>query len=468
MADADLLARLAQHRTLGSAPPRELEWLADHGELRHFDRGEAAVRKGQPLDSLWILLSGHYVFYVDRGRGPRKVFEWRAGDVSGRLPYSRMTTPPGEAVIVEASDVLMIHSRHFPELVRECPDVTATLVHVMLDRARAFTSSALHDEKMVSMGRIAAGLAHELNNPASAAARSAKLLADAITEAELRSRSIASAHLTDAQFEVIDRVRSTCANASAALTPIERADREDELAAWLQAHGVDEDAAAALVDTGVTSQALDPLAASVQGPALDAALRWIAACCTIRMLAADVEKASSRMHDLVGAVKRFTYMDRQQAPEAVDIAPGVRDSVALLAHKARRKSVAITVMLDSGLPPVRAIGSDLNQVWTNLLDNAIDAVPDSGRVEISADVNPGFVVVRIVDDGPGIPPEIRDRIFDPFFTTKPVGEGTGLGLEIARRLVQRNGGDLELESRPGHTEFRVAVPVADGAAPEAQ
>jgi signal transduction histidine kinase len=186
----------------------------------------------------------------------------------------------------------------------------------------------------------------------------------------------------------------------------------------------------------------------------------VAADCSSRALAVEVERAATRIHDLVAAVKRFTYMDRTSAPEAVDLAISLNDAVALLLHKARKKSVSVNVKLDPNLPRVRAIGGDLGQVWTNLIDNALDAVAGSGQVTITAAHRLGSVVVGIVDDGPGIPPGIGERIFDPFFTTKPVGQGTGLGLAIARRLVRRNDGDIEVESRPGRTEFRVMLPVA--------
>ncbi|HEY5618867.1 MAG TPA: ATP-binding protein [Vicinamibacterales bacterium] len=465
MSDEELLIRLAQHRTIGAAPHDELAWLVAHGYVHHFEQGEL-VRKGEPIQSLWVFLSGHFAFYLDRGLGPRKVAEWREGDVSGLLPYSRLTTSIGQGVVLEPSDVFMVDREHLPALIRECPVVTETLVHIMLDRSREFTSSALQDEKMASLGRVAAGLAHELNNPASAAARSAKLLSQTLTEAENTSRAIGAARFTEAQFEAIDRVRLGCVSAApSALTPIERADREEALAAWLEGHHADPEAAVTLVDTGTTVDALETLAAAVQGEGLDAAVRWIAAGCTIRTLASDIEKAASRVHDLVSAVKRFTFMDRQQSPEPIDLNQGLRDSVALLLHKARRRSVGVTIDVDDNLPPVRAIGSDLNQVWTNLIDNAIDAAPDSGHVEITARRELSFVVVRVVDDGPGIPADIRDRIFDPFFTTKPVGQGTGLGLEIARRLVLRNQGDIDVESRPGRTEFRVSLPVATETVP---
>jgi signal transduction histidine kinase len=460
MSDQDLVTRLAQHRTIGSAPRKELEWLAAHGYVRHFGGGEL-VRKGEPVVSLWVFLSGHFTFYEDRGLGPRKVLEWRAGDVSGVLPYSRTTTSPGEGVILEAADVFMVDREHFPAMIRECLCVTETLVHNMLDRTRVFTSSALQDEKMASLGRVSARLAHELNNPAAAVARSAKLLTPTLAEAEHASRAIGAARLTDAQFEAIDRVRVGCASAApSALTPIERADREEELTEWLEAHGVDSDAAAALVDTATTVDALETLASALQGRELDAAVRWIAAGCTIRTLTSDIEKAASKVHDLVQLVKRFTFMDQRQTPEPIDLSQGLRDSVALLLHKAREKSVGVTINVADDVPRVRAIGSDLNQVWTNLIDNAIDAAPEAGHVEISARRELQFVVVRVVNDGPEIPLDIRERIFEQFFTTKPVGKGTGLGLPIARQLIHRNEGDIDVVSQPGRTEFRVSVPVA--------
>jgi len=463
MPASDLLPRLAEHRTIGGAPPAELAWLAAHGRLQQFESGDVLAPKEQPITTLWLSLSGVVAIHVDRGLGPRKVAEWRSGDVLGLLPYSRMTNPPGSLVIIEPAELVAIDREHLPELIRECPVVTATLVHVMLDRARVFTSNDLHDEKMMSLGRISAGLAHELNNPASAAARSAGLLAAMQVQAEDTARSLAAAGLTNDQLAAVDRARASCSRGSApVLTPMQRADREEALVSWLEEHDADPDAADALIDSPATIEVLDQLAAAVRGDVLDTVVRWIAACCSIRALAAEVERSASRVHDLVGAVKRFTYMDRQQSPEAIDLMQGLRDSVALMAHKARHKSVGIDVRADDALPSVRAIGSDLNQVWTNLLDNAIDAAPSSGQVTITATREPGFVVVHVVDDGPGIPDDIQERIFDPFFTTKPVGQGTGLGLEIARRLVRRNGGDITLESRPGRTEFRIAVPEVAG------
>lgn len=314
---------------------------------------------------------------------------------------------------------------------------------------------------MMSLGKLSAGLAHELNNPASAAARSARLLTDALARLETASRGLGAARLSPEQSEAIFQTRRICsAVAQSMLSPIERSDREDSLTEWLEAHGAGTDAAAALVDTAVTMEELDALASSLTGDALTSAVEWLAADCYTRGLAADVERASTRVHDLVAAIKRFTYMDRTEIPEAVDLAASLNDSMALLMHKARKKSVVINVELDPAALRVRAIGSDLNQIWTNLIDNALDAVAESGHVTITATRSRAVVIVRVIDDGSGVPTEAKDKIFDPFFTTKPVGQGTGLGLEIARRLAQRNDGDIEFESRPGRTEFRVILQAA--------
>jgi signal transduction histidine kinase len=462
MADpSDIVERLAQHRTLSGVPRAELEWLAARGRVHHMEPGDLLTNVPEMLEALSVLFSGRFAIYVDHGAGQHKVMEWVGGDVTGYLPYSRMTRSPGDMVIDEAGDAFVVHSRHFPELIRDCPVVTTRLVHVMLDRARQFRSSELHDEKMLSLGRMAAGLAHELNNPASAAARSARLLNEALDEAEAAAHALGAARLDAAQLAAVENARVACATAvPAALAPLARADREDAIADWLVDHVDDASAAASLADTGVNLYSLDALAAALDAGALKVALRWVAAGCTTRSLAADVERAATRIHNLVGAIKRFTYMDRAQVPEPVDVVESLNDSLALLLHKARKKSIGVKVSSEPGLPPAQAIGGDLNQIWTNLIDNAIDAVPESGQVVVSAARQLNFVVVRVEDNGGGIPDDIRERIFDPFVTTKPVGQGTGLGLDIARQLIRRNNGDIEVESRPGRTEFRVRLPVA--------
>jgi signal transduction histidine kinase len=458
---ANLVERLSTLRTLSGAPRPELEWLATHGIIRRFAAGETVSRKSEPINGLYIMFSGHVAIWVDRGAGRRKVMEWRGGDMTGLLPYSRMTYPPGDTVTDEAAELLVVDRSLFPELTRECPWLTATSVHLMLDRARAFQSSDLMDEKLVSLGKLAAGLAHELNNPASAAARSAKLLAGGLAEADRAARALGSAALTDEQHALLDGVRALCQDAGATLrAPLERADREEAMAQWLERHGADPGAAASLAETGVTFEALDELAAALSGRTLDAALRWLAAGCAVRALASDIEKATTRAHELVAAVKGFTHMDRAAVAEPIDIGPGIADTLRVLGSKARAKSVGVRVELEPDLPRVEAVAGELNQVWSNLLDNALDAVPHGGQVVVHATRDHGCVLVKVIDNGPGIPEELHVRIFDPFFTTKPVGQGTGLGLDIARRAVRRHNGEITLTSQPGRTEFSVSLPAS--------
>jgi signal transduction histidine kinase len=191
------------------------------------------------------------------------------------------------------------------------------------------------------------------------------------------------------------------------------------------------------------------------------ALRWLASGCTVRALAQDVERAVSRVHELVSAVKGFTYMDHAPSAEPVDVGRGLTHTLAVMAGKARDKSAALTLRVPPDLPLARGFGGELNQVWANLIDNALDAVRENGRVAVTARAEGPKVVVRVTDDGPGIPAGVQSRIFDPFFTTKAVGKGTGLGLDIVRRLLDKNGGSIEVESEPGRTEFRVALPRVD-------
>ena len=236
---------------------------------------------------------------ADRGAGAHKIFEWKAGDVGGVMPYSRVTSPPFDVVAEERTEMLAVHKQHLGELTRECPVTTARLVHVMLDRARQFKATEIHDEKLVSLGKLAAGLAHELNNPASAVVRSSKMLIQGLSGAEAASRVLAGAGLSTTQFAAIDRARAMCeaARDAAPRTPMQRADREDELTEWLSDHSATAEYAIPLSDTGITPSALDLLAQTVKGDALEAALGWISACVLVRTLAGEIETAATRIHE---------------------------------------------------------------------------------------------------------------------------------------------------------------------------
>jgi signal transduction histidine kinase len=456
----DLVARLAAHRTLASVPKAQLEWLASRARTRFLQAGEVVVRQGETVPDLWVLLSGHVSIRVNRGSGPRKAMEWKGGDVGGLLPYSRLSVAPGTSAAEEASEVVLVGKEHFPDLIRDCHELTATLVHVMLDRARHFTSSVLHDEKMLSLGRLAAGLAHELNNPASAVVRSAEALTTRLTESQHAFRALGAARLTGPETALIDRVIDACVVDFGALTAsaIERADREDTFSDWLAAHGADTRAASVLAESAMTIGELDELAAHLDAATLGETVGALAAGCATRKLATEIERAASRIHGLVAAVKGFTYMDQAATPKPVDVARGLSDTLTVLHHKARTKSASVTLDAAPDIPRIQGFGGELNQVWANLVENALDAVPEGGRVVVRASVEGDSVVVRVIDNGPGIPPAIRDRIFDPFFTTKPVGSGTGLGLDIVRRLVAHHDGEIDVVSEPGRTEFAVTLP----------
>jgi len=458
-----LKERLSAHRTLGSAPQAEIEWIARNGVLRHLDPGNVLTAKAGQVEGLHIILDGHLSIHVDRGTGRRKIMEWKGGDATGLLPYSRLVSPPGDVVAEEPTELVTLYRNHIPQLIRECPEVTAIFVHVMVDRARHFTTSYLHDEKLVSLGKLAAGLAHELNNPVSAIARSAGTLSAARSVADEQARSLGSLQLTPDQLSVVKKVRDACQldGSQRVLSALQQEERENSIAAWLKTNSVDTSAAEPLAETNVSFETLNQLAASIRGTALNAALKWLAADSETHRLTSEIQVAASRIHDLVAAIKGFTEMDRAAVPEPVEIAQGLNNTLVVLRSKAKAKSVELSIAVENALPRVNGFGSELNQVWMNLIDNAIDAVSEGGRVEVKATREQNSVRVRVIDNGPGIPAEIRERIFDPFFTTKAVGKGTGLGLDIVRRLVQRNNGEIEIETQPGQTEFRVTFPIVN-------
>lgn len=463
MTETTIIERLLAHRTLSVVPRAQLEWLASVGTLRRLPAGEVLVAAGAPVGGMWVMLDGHTSIRVDRGTGPHIVMEWYGGDVSGVLPYSRIKGPPGDVIAEAPTELLAVDATHIPYMIRECYELTEVLVHVMLDRVRVFQTSELHDEKMASLGRLAAGLAHELNNPASAVARSAKSLVAELESLDNATKQFCLLNLSDTQCFSIAALRNERPVGTSGASPLEVSDREEALADWLDEHGIAGVELEPLAASAFAPRDLDALSSTVGVDKVGTVLTHIASGQNVRRLAAEISIAASRIHALVSAVKGFTYMDQQAALQPVDVGRGLTDTITVMGAKARAKSVEVSLEIEDNLPPVDGSGGELNQVWSNLLDNAIDATPN-GRVRIIASVPLDKVVVRIIDNGPGVPADVAARIFDPFFTTKPVGEGTGLGLDISRRIVHRHGGTIDLHTDETGAEFRIMLPISKSAA----
>jgi len=458
MSSESVVDRLAAFPILAGVPRQEIEWLAAQGEIRTLETGVVVAPIGVAVEQNLHLLDGRAGLYVQKNGATRKFVGAGAGMVIGVMPYSRFHESPGTVVVEERITMFVLHRRHFDTLVREHLELTTALVHHMLDRARNFRSAQLNDDRLQSLSRLASGFAHELNNPASAATRTAQSLAGLLDEEERAARHLAAARLTDEQLATVDAIRGECGRGAKSRSALEAADREDAIADWLTRHGLDVRAAQALAVSDLTMEALDRLAAAVPADVAGTVIRWVASGCAARLASHQIEVATGRIHELVGAVKGFTFMDREGVPEEVDLARGLHDTIAMLEAKARAKSVVVQLETAPDLPRVHGFGSELNQVWEKLVDNAIDAVGERGSVTVTAANRTDTILVRVADDGAGIPEDIRARIFDPFFTTKPVGKGTGLGLDIARRIVELHRGDIDFTSQPGRTVFRVRLP----------
>ena len=460
MLTQDYVDTIASFPLFGPVPRAELEWMAARADIDRHAADTILREIGAVIDHMWIVLAGRLTVQVERSGARRNFHESGPGEVIGAMPFSRMRTAPARLAVEEDTTLCSLSRSYFADLVRDCPELTSALVHQLLDRSRDFRTAEMHDDRMLSLGRLAAGLAHELNNPASGATSHARSLGASVADLEIASRALARAHLTDEQIECVDALRRMCTDAAQPKSPLEMADREDEFSEWLLAHGVDPTAASTLATANVSLGALDHLADVLPSETLGVAVGWAASLTSVREGAAQIMAATERIHALVKAVKGFTFMDRERVREEVNIARGLADTVAMLENKSRSKPVRVQVETAEELPGVFGFGSELNQVWEKLIDNAIDAARVGGNVSVIATRRGDFVVVRVMDDGPGIPEEHRARIFDPFFTTKPVGLGTGLGLDIARRFTHLNEGNLDFSSQPGHTVFRVRLPVS--------
>ena len=447
-------------------PRGELEWLAAHSEVRHLNVGERFYTQGDPADALHLILAGS--LQLVRREAGQEVNSFLAdpGEISGVLPFSRMKNYGASAVALRETQVAELKAAHFPELHNCAPVLLETLVHEMLDRTQEYTRVGAQREKLMSLGTMSAGLAHELNNPASAAKRAAQNLRETLQAFDEHSSQILGPVIFKQFSEDNDPFRPLYDQMTLDgdnLSAMERSDLEDELGDWLDEQGVEHpwEVAATLVTGGLLREVMVEVAQALKPEQVRNFLEWTPRGVEMRLLAQELIESTTRISDLVGAMKAYTYMDQGLEKQEVNIHEGIINTLTILKHKWQKKGVQLEKQFEE-LPDVPAYGSELNQVWTNLLSNAIDAVDEGGKITIRTTFDKGVevVCVDIIDDGSGIPREIQSRIFEPFFTTKGVGEGTGMGLDIANRIVrQRHMGTLQLESRPGYTCFRVRLPL---------
>lgn len=443
-------------------PDDQVAWFLSNSQEVHLAAGDVYVRQGDPAEWMFVILEGQFQWRGEFG-GETVVFSSKPGEVTGVLPFSRMKQFGVTGRAVTECRLLKFPASLFPELVQRMPELTTRLVGLMSDRIREVTRIEQQRDRLVSLGKLSAGLAHELNNPASAAKRATSQLRKLLQKIRDASLELGRRDLTSAQKSEIEKLETWFTQPDV-LPPdaLTISDLEDQIDSLLRSHGQNDlwQLAASLARRNIKPQALESLFASLDADTARAALVRIAASVEVASLLHEIESSTSRISDLVGAIKEYTYMD--QAPvQNVDIVKSLETTLTILNHKLKHG-----VVVNRDYQPVllvNSFGSELNQVWTNIIDNAIDAMHGKGELRVRTYRDDGCAVVEIGDNGPGISAEVKPHIFEPFFTTKGVGQGTGLGLDTVQRIVKKHRGNIEVTSKPGDTRFQVWLPLAEPA-----
>jgi signal transduction histidine kinase len=456
---------------LKDQPDELLQWILDNSVYWEYEDGAMLRKLGEPQNELYFIIEGTINFYMDVNG--RQVYyftfgnDTATGGVSGLLPYSRMKSSPGYAYAVGKLRALMMHKDHFPELERRSPDLTQRLVGYMTERARLFATIQLQHEKVSALGKLSAGIAHELNNPASAISRIASELSKRIQRNyELTEQLLLQGISAKELQNINDLIEAKEKNRSekGRLSAMQKIENEDAIRDWIEKYNLDLDCdiAETFVEAGLTDENLESIRNNSGEKSFTQVLRWLENLLSSQRIIKDLGEASSRISTLVGAIKSHVHMDRTNELQPTNIHNDIDNTLTLLGYKLREKNITVNKTYCKNLVDIPAYIGELNQVWTNIIDNAIYAVDKNGELIIETSCDSKNVKVKIIDNGSGIPKEIMSRIFDPFFTTKKVGQGTGIGLDIVNRIVKRHNGEIKVQSEPGRTEFAVCIPVIAG------
>jgi signal transduction histidine kinase len=437
----------------------QLTWLADEGKELRYEPGELLVREGDPAELMFVLLEGEVRYQASTPDAT--VYIGRAGKVTGMLPFSRLTHYSGNVRVTQKAWGLSLHKDQFPEMLFFIPELGPRLVGVMADRIREQARQTQQRDKLMALGKLSAGLAHELNNPASAARRGAVNLRECVRILSEVNHRLTQLSLSQDQSRCIgefERMAVEHLDSWIPLDSLERSDREEAVGLWLSGQGIENSwqLAPSLVDANFDVYKLSQIAERFPYKLLGPVLERVAAALSVERLLRGIEHSTDQITNLVQSIKEYTYMD--EAPEQeIDLHRGIENTLTMLGH-CLKAGVRVIKQYDPALPKVCAWGSELNQVWTNIIDNALEAMHEHGVLKVRTAKEFDMALVEISDNGPGIPEAIQDRIFEPFFTTKEVGEGTGLGLDMVYRIVKKHHGDIRFTSKPGETVFQVRIP----------
>jgi signal transduction histidine kinase len=450
----------------------QLSWLSENGYYQAWTAGEPIYSEGEPATCFYVLLSGTMSMHrrventeVETGRtNQRGVYSGATQSfVKGmaELPYW------GSARAVTDCEFWVIGAAELGEKFREWFPMATHLIEGITQGFRSSQAIIGQRERLLSLGRLSAGLTHELNNPATAAVRATAALRENVSKIRRKLAHLATADVDPKALMALTELQEAAVEKMAKaekLTPMQVSEAEDEISDWLDDHGIDDawDLAPPLVAAGVDTDWLEEVVRTLPAAAHADGLHWVTYALGIEQLMTEIEDSTGRISHLVAAARQYSQMDRAPHQE-IDVRDGLKSTLIMLSHKINeRRNITVVKDFDETLPMIPAHPAELNQVWTNLIDNAIYAMPDGGTLTIRTSRDDGWVLVEICDTGTGIPAEMQQKIFEPFFTTKPVGEGTGLGLDISYRVIaQRHGGDLRVKSRPGDTRFQVRLPLTE-------
>ena len=450
---------------LKNVPDDELQWLIDNSEEHILNDGDFLTLQGQPIAGPHFIIKGHLVLYTVQSGSKRELGGFNTGDITGYLPYSRGKIAPLSSQAVGEVHLMSFPTERIREMIKDHFEITQALVHVMSNRVREFTFLQQQNEKMMALGKLSAGLAHELNNPASAIVRDSVSLIEHLQMEPQSFKKVIAIQMDAAQVDAVndELFRLLAITDRPRLTLKEKTKHEEELTDWLDEHEIENsyEVAEIFTDFGFGTENLENFSSHIPAAYCSPVFNWISNLLVTERIVRDIQESSRRIADLVSSVKTFTHMDRGADKQYADIRTGIRNTLTMLGYKLKKSNITVVEEFDENLPPVKAMVGELNQVWTNLVDNALDAMETNGNgvLTIKTEKEREFVQVTIIDDGPGIPDEIKSKIFDPFFTTKEMGKGTGMGLEMVQRIVHQHNGSVKVKSVPGRTEFSVCFPI---------